>query len=293
MFHGSIVALVTPMAKTGEVDYASLTRLVDIHLQAGTDGIVALGTTGESATLNTQEHEHVAKHIIKQVAGRIPVIVGVSGVATDRVIKHVQLVQQWGADACLVLTPYYVKPTQEGLYQHFKAIAKATALPIILYNVPGRTACDILPETVAKLAAISNIVSIKEATGDVERTKQIVKLCGDNIEVLSGDDATTLESMMAGAKGCISVVANIAPRRMHNMCQATLNRDIDTAKVINQHLMPLYTELFIESNPIPVKWAVSQLYGIDNTIRLPLTLLSEPAQNKLKQILKQVGSDEN
>lgn len=292
MFRGSMVALVTPMTATGEIDEAALEALVAFHLENGTDAIVAVGTTGESATLTYKEHRHVMKRVIDLVAGKIPVIAGTGSNSTAEAIEMTEIAMQDGADACLLVTPYYNKPTQEGLYQHHKAIAERVAIPQILYNVPGRTACDMLPETVERLAAISNIVGIKEATGNLERAKEILARCGDRMDLYSGDDATAMELILMGGKGDISVTANVAPRAMHEMCAAALACDREMATRINATLEGLHRDLFCESNPIPAKWALAKMgYGDVQGIRLPLVPLSEAAQPKVLAAMRQAGID--
>ncbi len=276
MFIGSIVAIVTPMKQDGSVDYAALDKLIAYHLSNGTDGIVTMGTTGESATLDVSEHTAVIEHTIKTVAGQIPVIAGTGGNATSEAVHLTRHAAKAGADGCLLVTPYYNKPTQEGLYQHYKTLAEAVDIPQVLYNVPGRTAVDMLPEITARLAKLNNVVAIKEACGDiqVQRTKDIVALCGDSIVVLSGEDDQTVACMQAGAQGTISVTANIAPKLMHDMCAAALAGDWHEAERINALLMPLHNNLFVESNPIPVKWALSRMGYMEPTMRLPLLPLS-------------------
>ena len=256
MFSGSMVALVTPMHADGSVDQVSLAKLVEFHVENGTDAIVVMGTTGESATLNEKEHCQTIKQVVDFSNNRIPVIAGTGANSTSEAIDLTQCAMSAGADACLLVTPYYNKPTQEGLYQHFKKVAETVAIPQILYNVPGRTAVDMLPETVARLAGISNIVGIKEATGDLSRGQQIMDECGDKLDVYSGDDATAMELILSGARGDISVTANVAPKAMHEMCTAALAGDRETATIINERLLALHNKLFVESNPIPVKWAL-------------------------------------
>ena len=273
MISGSIVALVTPMTGEGELDWDSLAGLVAMHIENKTDGIVAMGTTGESATLNVEEHASVVKFVVEQAAGRIPVIAGTGANCTREAIELTDRAMQAGVDACLLVSPYYNKPTQEGLYQHHKAIAEAVAVPQMLYNVPGRTAVDMLPETMARLSGIDNIVAIKEATGDLERGRRVLELCGDNIALYSGDDATAVELILLGAKGNISVTANVAPAQMSAMCAAALKGDADKARAINETVSGLHENLFVESNPIPVKWALSEMGLIQPCLRLPLTEL--------------------
>ena len=289
MFQGSMVALVTPMQPDGSVDESALADLVEFHVQNGTDAIIAMGTTGESATLDEKEHCHVVKLVVEMAAGRIPVIAGTGSNSTREAIDLTRCAQQAGADACLLVTPYYNKPTQEGLYQHHKAVAEAVSIPQILYNVPGRTAVDMLPETVERLSIIENIIGIKEATGDITRITDIINRCGAGFEVYSGDDATAMEAILSGAKGDISVTANVAPKEMHEMCVAALNQDRETASKINDQLMGLHTNLFVEANPIPVKWALAEMGKMGTGIRLPLTVLAEDNQKVVRDALQQAG----
>ena len=290
MFRGIMVALITPMTATGQVDEAALEALVAFHLENGTDAIVAVGTTGESATLSYQEHRHVMKRVVELVAGKIPVIAGTGSNSTAEAIEMTEIAMQDGADACLLVTPYYNKPTQEGLYRHYKMIAEQVAIPQILYNVPGRTACDLLPETVERLAGLSNIVGIKEATGNLERAKEIMQRCGDRIDVYSGDDATALELILLGGKGNISVTANVTPSTMHQACAAALAGDRETAMRLNSTMEDLHKVLFLEPNPIPVKWALAKMgYGDVNGIRLPLVPLSESVQPQVLAAMRKAG----
>lgn len=289
MFSGSIVALITPMCTDGRVDEAAVRRLVDIHVAEGTSAIVAVGTTGESATLDEQEHCGMIRLVVEAANGRIPVIAGTGANATSEAITLTKCAKEAGADACLLVTPYYNKPTQEGLYLHHKAVAEAVAIPQILYNVPGRTACDMLPETVARLATVPNIIGIKEATGKLERVRQIRTLCGTQFAVYSGDDATAMELMLLGGNGNISVTANIAPRQMAAMAKAALAGDRPQAMVMDAPLRGLHAALFIESNPIPVKWAVTELGWCQKGIRLPLTWLSTATQSKVREAMCQAG----
>ena len=286
MFHGSMVVLVTPMQADGSIDLDSLEQLVEFHIENKTDAIVAVGTTGESATLDDKEHCDTIAFVVKQAAGRIPVIAGTGSNSTREALHLTRCAMDAGADACLLVTPYYNKPSQEGLYQHYKTIAEAVAVPQILYNVPGRTVCDLLPETVARLADIPNIVGIKEATGNLDRAAKILELCGDKMDVYSGDDATAMELILAGAKGDISVTANVAPKDMHDMCAAALQGDRARAEEINQRLMPLHKNLFVEANPIPVKWALVQMNKIPSGIRLPLTPLNESFHDTVREAMK-------
>ncbi len=290
MFHGSMVALVTPMNDDGSLDVPALQRLIDFHVENGTDAIVAVGTTGESPTLDMDEHCKVIRLTVEHCRGRIPVIAGTGANATTEAIELTRYAAKAGVDACLLVTPYYNKPTQEGLYRHHKAIAEAVPIPQILYNVPGRTACDMLPETVERLAAIPNIVGIKEATGNLDRTSEILRRCGDKFEVYSGDDATALDSILLGAKGDISVTANVAPQLMHEMCVLALAGKEQEARAINARLIPLHRDLFIEANPIPVKWALNTMCLIKGGIRLPLTPLSEKYHDTVRQAMRAAGA---
>jgi 4-hydroxy-tetrahydrodipicolinate synthase len=289
MIAGSMVALVTPMDAEGRLDWDSLSKLVDFHLQNGTDAIVAVGTTGESATLDVNEHIEVIRRVVKQVNGRIPVIAGTGANSTREAVELTTNAKNAGADACLLVTPYYNKPTQEGLYQHFKHIAEAVDIPQILYNVPGRTACDMQAATVIRLSKIRNIIAIKEATGDMQRAKDILAGVDNDFLLYSGDDATAVELMLLGGKGNISVTANVAPRDMSDMCKAAIAGDAETARKIHEKLMPLNKTLFIESNPIPVKWALHEMGLMPDGIRLPLTRLSESCHEPLRQALRQSG----
>jgi len=287
MITGSIVALVTPMEASGAVDWDALKKLVEMHIEKGTASIVAVGTSGESATLDPDEHLEVIGQIVKWVNGRIPVIAGTGANSTSEAIHLTKEAQRLGADAVLLVAPYYNKPTQEGLYLHHKAIAEAASIPQILYNVPGRTACDMLPETVARLAEIDNIVAIKEATGDIDRAREIIDLVGDKMVVYSGDDETAYELILAGGKGNISVTANVAPEQMAKLCQLALDGKAEEAKAYNDELMSLHNAMFLESNPIPVKWALHEMGLIGSAIRLPLTQLSEQYREPLRQALSQ------
>lgn len=289
MITGSLVALVTPMTTNGDVDWSALTDLLDMHLEAGTHGIVAVGTTGESATLTVQEHCKVISHTVSHINGRIPVIAGTGANSTREAIELTESAKSAKADACLLVTPYYNKPTQEGLYLHYKAVAEAVAIPQILYNVPGRTACDMHNDTVVRLADIGNIIAIKDATGDVDRGAELVERCGERMAVYSGDDATALELMLRGGKGDISVTANVAPADMSKMCEAALAGNEQLAREINQRLMPLHEKLFVEANPIPVKWALYEMGLIGDTLRLPLTVMSDECQPVVRAALKDSG----
>jgi 4-hydroxy-tetrahydrodipicolinate synthase len=289
MIRGSLVALVTPMTDDGAVDQVALERLVEWHIAEGTDAIVAVGTTGESATLDEEEHCHTIRRVVEIVNGRIPVIAGTGANSTSEAISLTQCAKTAGADACLLVTPYYNKPTQEGLYQHHKAIAEAVDIPQILYNVPGRTAVDMQPETIVRLSSISNIIGVKEATGDLARIEKLRAEVPADFAIYSGDDATAREAMLLGADGDISVTANVAPKAMHEMCQAALNKDADAAASIDANLSGLHKSLFVESNPIPVKWALGAMGLMGFGIRLPLTRLSAHAEAPVRDALAQAG----
>ena len=289
MFHGSMVALVTPMREDGSIDEASFARLVEFHVENGTDALVVAGTTGEASTLDEEEHCRVIRLVVDWARGRVPVIAGTGANATREAIELTHCAMKAGADACLLVTPYYNKPTQEGLYRHFRAVAEAVPIPQILYNVPGRTACDMHNDTVDRLASISNIVGIKDATGDMLRGKDLIERCADRLDIYSGDDATTLEFMRMGCKGGISVTANVAPKAMHEMCEAALAGDFVRAEAINQRLIPLHQKLFVEANPIPVKWALHEMGLIPTGIRLPLTELSASCHATVREAMQQAG----
>jgi 4-hydroxy-tetrahydrodipicolinate synthase len=288
-----MVALVTPMLDDGSVDGPALRNLVDFHVDNGTDAIVAVGTTGESATLNMDEHCDTIRQVVEQAAGRIPIIAGTGANSTSEAIELTTCAQKAGADACLLVTPYYNKPTQEGLYLHHKAVADAVPVPHpvpqILYNVPGRTAVDMQPDTVDRLADVPNIVGIKEATGDMGRAKELIDRCGDRIDIYSGDDATAMDLILLGGKGDISVTANVAPKKMHEMCAAALSGDSAKAREINDSLAGLHKNLFLESNPIPVKWALQQMGLMGGGIRLPLTPFAELHHETLRQVMRETG----
>ncbi|PQJ61209.1 4-hydroxy-tetrahydrodipicolinate synthase [Vibrio chagasii] len=286
MFSGSIVALVTPFNTDGEVDFDSLKKLVEHHVAAGSDGLVAVGTTGESSTLTIEEHVKVVNKVVEFADGRIPVIAGTGANATHESVLFSRLLNGSGIAGCLSVTPYYNKPTQEGLYQHYKAIAEVSDVPQILYNVPGRTAVDLLPETVARLSEIENIVALKDATGDLDRIAIHRELCGEDFILLSGDDLTGLEFVKRGGDGVISVTNNVAAADMATMFKLAKEGKFAEAEAINERLMPLHKNLFVESNPIPVKWAVHKMGLIaEGSLRLPLTELSEPAQPVVAQAM--------
>jgi len=289
MITGSIVALVTPMHADGNVDWSTLQQLLDMHLEAGTAAIGAVGTTGESATLNVSEHCEVIRFCVKYSAGRIPIIAGTGSNSTREAIELSEAAAGAGADACLLVTPYYNRPTQRGLYEHFKAVAEAVAIPQILYNVPGRTAVDMSNDTVVRLAELDNIVGIKDATGDLTRGRELIQRCGDVIAVYSGDDATAMELMLAGGRGNISVTANVAPSLMAQLCGLALAGERTKAEAINARLAPLNAALFLEPNPIPVKWAMYQRGLIGAGIRLPLTTLDEQYHAQVLNALAAAG----
>ncbi len=290
MFHGSMVALVTPMDPSGAVDFQTLRDLVEWHVEEGTHAVVAVGTTGESATLDVAEHVAVIRTVVEQARGRIPVIAGTGANSTAEAIDLTRAAIEAGADAALLVSPYYNKPTQEGLYLHYAAIADACHFPMILYNVPGRTSGDLLPETTARLAALSCIVGIKEASGRVDRVGEILRLCEDqdaSLEVYSGDDGAALAAVALGARGVISVTANVAPGAMARMMSLAMEGDFAAARDINRRLVPLHRDLFVESNPIPVKWLLQDMQKIPAGIRLPLTSLSECFHGRLREALKE------
>jgi 4-hydroxy-tetrahydrodipicolinate synthase len=289
MFHGSIVAIVTPMKEDGSIDLESLRRLLDWHIDNSTDGIVVLGTTGESPTVEFNERELIIKTALEQVAGRVPVIVGTGANSTKEAVHLTLHAMELGVDACLLVTPYYNKPTQEGLYQHYKTVAEKVAIPQILYNVPGRTGCDLLPETIGRLSSIPNIIGVKDASGHVERVGEILNLCDKEIDIFSGEDIVGMEVILAGGKGVISVTANVAPHAMHEMCAAALKGDRATAQQLNDKLIGLHKQLFIESNPIPAKWALHIMGMIPTGIRLPLTVLSQDKREPVRQAMQQAG----
>ncbi|MGF1749751.1 MULTISPECIES: 4-hydroxy-tetrahydrodipicolinate synthase [Vibrio] len=288
MFSGSIVALITPFTPDGEVDFVSLKKLVDFHVDAGTDGIVAVGTTGESATLTVEEHVKVVAKTVEFAAGRVPIIAGTGANATHEAITFSRLLNNVGIAGCLSVTPYYNKPTQEGLYQHYKAIAEESDIPQILYNVPGRTGVDLLPETVARLSKIPGIVALKDATGDLSRIQKHRELCGEDFILLSGDDSTGLDFIQQGGKGVISVTNNIAAADMAKMMDLALEGRFEEAHEINARLMTLHKNLFVESSPIPVKWAAHKMGLIEEGgLRLPLTELSEQAKPIVAQAMSE------
>jgi len=284
-----MVALVTPMLDDGAVDDEALAALVEFHVEAGTDAIVAVGTSGESATLTVPEHTVVIGQVVRHVRGRLPVIAGTGANSTAEAIELTRHARTAGADACLLVTPYYNKPTQEGLYRHFEAIARAVDIPQILYNVPGRTALDMAPETTARLSRLPGIVGVKEAFGTVERIRDLVERCEDGFSIITGDDATAMESLLAGGHGDISVVANVVPREMHELCAAAMAGDRSRAEAIEARIGDLHQALFAESNPIPVKWALAEMGRIGPGIRLPLTPLAEEHHERVRSALAKAG----
>jgi 4-hydroxy-tetrahydrodipicolinate synthase len=285
MFHGSMVALVTPMFEDGSIAIDSLRALVEWHINHQTNAIVPVATTGEASLLSFAERQEIIRHVVEQVNGRIPVIASTAANSTQQTCHLTQQAMQQGVDGCLLMTPAYIKPTQEGLYLHYQAIAKAVGLPLILYNVPGRTVCDLLPDTIARLAEIPNIVGIKEATGQITRITEILTKCEGRLDIYSGDDATTLEAIYHGAIGGISVTANVAPELNSMMYKAALANNRDLANSINDKLMLLHKNLFLEANPIPVKWALNKMGLIPSGIRLPLTPLSNKYHEAVNQAL--------
>lgn len=289
MITGSIVAMVTPMLPDGNVDWEALDGLVDFHIQQGTDALLPVGTTGESATLDTKEHCDVIARVVKRTDGRRPVIAGTGANSTSEAIELTQEAKNLGADACLLVTPYYNKPPQRGLIKHYEAVAAAVDVPQWLYNVPGRTGVDMLPETVAALADVEQIVAIKEATGDIDRVHKIIELVGDRIVVYSGDDPTSHELMLAGGKGNISVTANVAPALMHKMCMLALDGQADEVRQLQKDLTALHNAMFLESNPVPVKWAMERMGLIQGGIRLPLVEMDTRYTAKVELALTAQG----
>ncbi|MBP6653974.1 MAG: 4-hydroxy-tetrahydrodipicolinate synthase [Propionivibrio sp.] len=289
MITGSIVAIVTPMHEDGSLDLPGMRRLVDFHVQEGTDAIVSVGTTGESPTVNVEEHHEIIRATVEQAAGRIPVIAGAGANSTSEAIDMTRFAKEVGADAVLSVVPYYNKPTQEGLYQHFKSVAEAVDIPVILYNVPGRTVADLSNETVLRLAQIPNIVGIKDATGGFDRACELIARAPEGFAVYSGDDQTAVALMLMGGKGNVSVVANVAPRLMHEMCVAAINGDLVKARELHFRMLGLHRQLFCEANPIPVKWACAQLGLAESGIRLPLTTLSKECHDRVSTAMRQAG----
>ena len=289
MFSGSMVAIVTPMTADGALDWPAWDRLLDFHLREGSDGVVVAGTTGESPVLSAAEVEELTRRAVARCRGKLKVIVGAGFNATDATVARTRTLSGLGVDAVMLVTPYYNKPPQEGLFRHFTAAADASAAPVILYNVPSRTAVDLLPSTIARLAKHPRIVAIKEATGSLSRAREIMNACPPEFALLSGDDATAVELMEAGARGVISVTANVAPRRMHEACKAALAGDLVAARVIDASLQPLHKDLFVEANPIPVKWAVARMGIIGNAIRLPLVELASGHHETVMRAMRSAG----
>ena len=290
MISGSIVALVTPMKADGAVDYAALAQLVEWHIRSGTNSIVAVGTTGESATLTVEEHCAVIREVVLAARGRIPIIAGTGANSTTEAIELTECAKTAGADACLLVTPYYNKPSQRGLYEHYRKVAETVDIPQILYNVPGRTACDLLPATIAKLAPLKNIVGVKEATGNLERGREVVALSSPGFTVYSGDDATAVELILAGAKGNISVTANVRPEVMAQVCRLALEGKAAEARALDATIADLHRDLFLEGNPVPVKWALNAMGKIGGTLRLPLVELDPKFHDTLRNTLKKTGA---
>lgn len=289
MIKGSIVAIVTPMNADGSLDLTAFRSLIDFHIDQGTDAIVVVGTSGESPTVDIEEHELLIQVAVEHTAKRIPVIAGTGANSTREAIELAAFSKKAGADASLTVVPYYNKPTQEGLYQHFKAIAVAVDMPHILYNVPGRTVADMTNDTVLRLAQIPNIVGVKDATGNIGRGSDLILRAPKDFAIYSGDDASTLAMLLLGAHGAISVTANVAPRLMHEMCVAALSGDVAKAKDLNFRMLGLHLDLFVEANPIPVKWAVARLGKIQNVLRLPLTPLTAASQPVVESAMKRAG----
>ena len=289
MIKGSIVAIVTPMHADGSLDYPGLNALIDWHIAEGTDAIVIVGTTGESATVSVAEHCELIKAAVDRVAGRIPVIAGSGGNSTAEAIELTRFAKNAGADASLQVVPYYNRPTQEGMYQHFKAIAAAVDLPVILYNVPGRTVADMANETILRLAEIDNIIGVKDATGNIGRGLDLLRLAPSDFAVYSGDDPTAVALMLAGGKGNISVTANVAPRAMAELCKAAMEGNIARAIELNNKLFPLHQKLFVEPNPVPVKWALAEMGKMPAGIRLPLVPLAEQFHETVRAALREAG----
>jgi len=291
MITGSIVALVTPMHTDGNVDWEALERLLDMHIAAGTSAIGAVGTTGESATLSHPEHCEVIRHCVDYVAGRIPVVAGTGSNSTWEAIELTRAAADAGADACLLVTPYYNRPTQRGMYEHFKSIAEAVAIPQILYNVPGRTSVDLLNDTTARLAELDNIVGIKDATGNLERGRELIATAPADFAIYSGDDPTALELILSGAHGNISVTANVAPALVAEVCRLGLAGEREAAAAIDARLASLNKALFLEANPIPVKWALAHMGVIGSGLRLPLTELDERFHTEVIAALEAVTTE--
>ncbi|RZT42544.1 4-hydroxy-tetrahydrodipicolinate synthase [Cupriavidus agavae] len=286
---GSIVAIVTPMHEDGSLDYPALRALIDWHAAEGTDGIVIVGTTGESPTVNVEEHCELIRVAVEQSAGRVPIIAGTGGNSTREAIELTAFARKVGADASLQVVPYYNKPTQEGMYRHFRTIAEAVELPVLLYNVPGRTVADMANDTILRLAQVPGIVGVKEATGNIDRAAQLIKDAPEGFAIYSGDDPTAVALILLGGHGNISVTANVAPRKMHDMCVAALKGDVVTARRLHMELIDLNRAMFVEANPIPVKWALQQMGKMAGGIRLPLTPLVESQHENVRRALAAAG----
>jgi 4-hydroxy-tetrahydrodipicolinate synthase len=289
MITGSLVAIVTPMRADGSLDLPRFKDLIDWHVQEGTDGIVVVGTTGESPTVNFDEHKELIRVAVENARGRIPIIAGTGGNSTAEAIELTESAKHAGATACLSVVPYYNKPTQEGLYRHFRTIAEKVDLPMIVYNVPGRTVADLQNDTVLRLAQVPGIIGIKDATANIERGSDLIKRAPRNFAIYSGEDSTALALILLGGHGVISVTANVAPKLMHQMCAAALVGDVKKAREINLRLLPLHQRLFVEANPIPVKWALAEMGRIEPGIRLPLVPMSEKFQQTLREALHEAG----
>jgi len=289
MITGSLVAIVTPMHEDGRLDMARFRELIDWHVAEGTDGIVVVGTTGESPTVDFDEHKELIRVAVDHAKGRIPIVAGTGGNSTAEAVELTESAQKAGATACLSVVPYYNKPTQEGLYQHFRKVAESVGLPMILYNVPGRTVADLQNDTVLRLAQVPGIIGIKDATASIERGTDLVKRTPRGFAVYSGEDSTALALILMGGQGVISVTANVAPRLMHEMCAAALVGDVKKAREINLRLLPLHQRLFLEANPIPVKWALAQMGRVEAGLRLPLTPLADRCHDALREALAEAG----
>jgi 4-hydroxy-tetrahydrodipicolinate synthase len=289
MITGSLVAIATPMHEDGGIDLASFRSLVDFHVKEGTDAIVVVGTTGESPTVDFDEHKQLIKVAVDHAAGRIPIVAGTGGNSTAEAIELTESAKKAGADACLSVVPYYNKPAQEGLYRHFRKVAEAVDIPMILYNVPGRTVADMSNDTTIRLASVPGIVGIKDATANIERATDLIKRAPRDFAIYSGEDSTALALILLGGHGVVSVTANVAPRLMHEMCAAGLRGDVVAAREINMRLLGLHQKLFVEANPIPVKWALEQMGLISAGIRLPMTPLSEVFHDTVRQALQEAG----
>ncbi len=286
---GSIVALVTPMHEDGSVDYPALRRLIDWHIAEGTDCIGVVGTTGESPTVTVDEHQEIIRVAVEHAAGRVPIMAGAGANSTHEAIELSKFAKKVGADCTLQVVPYYNKPTQEGIYRHFKAIAEAVDIPMVLYNVPGRTVADMQPETALRLAEVPGVIGIKEATGNLDRAAWLIKQAPKGFSIYSGDDPTAVALMLLGGHGNVSVTANVAPRAMHELCMAAINGDAKRAVEIHMQLLPLHKQLFCEPNPIPVKWALARMGRTGGALRLPLTPLGDAGQKAVEQALRDSG----